>query len=127
MRPPREQLLRIGLWAICAVLALEGAALAKVKVIQSSTPGLETNAILSETEVIDVPRDAVVIVLQIPECRALEIRGAYHGTIADYLEQRRGFWERAQSLWDRITGNGSNKSSPPVGATRGFRAAGDCG
>jgi hypothetical protein len=118
---------KVGVGAVCGVLFLYSSAMAKIKVIQSSTPGLEANLTLSETETIDVPKGAVVIVLQTPECRALEIKGAYHGTIADYLQQRRGIWERAHGLWDRITGSGSDKSGLPSGATRGASLQKECG
>ncbi|HZV21571.1 MAG TPA: hypothetical protein VE986_08510 [Hyphomicrobiales bacterium] len=117
---------KVSAWALLALVLLNGSASAKIRVIQSSTPGLEANSTLSETEIVDVPKDAVVVVLQTPECRALEIKGPYRGTIADYLQQRRGFWERAHALWDRITGGAADKSGSPSGATRGVILKKEC-
>jgi hypothetical protein len=127
MRSAIRPLFNAWAWAILAVFFSTASAMAAITVIQSSTPGLEANLTLSETDIIDVPKDAVVVVLKKPECRVLEIKGAYHGTIADYLEQRRGFWERAHSFWDRITGSGQDKSKIPTGATRGLSLQKECG
>jgi hypothetical protein len=118
--------LQLAAGALLALVLLDGSALAKIKVIQSSTPGLEENLTLSETEIVDVPKDAVVTLLQTPECRALEIKGPYRGSIADYLQQQRGFWERASSFWDRMTGSASSKPAAPSGATRGIRVKKEC-
>jgi hypothetical protein len=112
--------------ALLALMLLNGSALAKIKVIQSSTPGLQENSTLAETEIVEVPKDAVVTVLQTPECRTLEIKGPYRGTIADYLQQQRGFWERAGSFWERMTGSGSAKTAAPAGATRGLKPKKEC-
>src|SRR5262249_11939120 len=86
MRRSLNPYLKISASALLALVLLDGSALAKIKVIQSSTPGLEENLTLSETEIVEVPKDAAVTVLQTPECRALEIKGPYRGTIADYLQ-----------------------------------------
>jgi hypothetical protein len=126
MRWSRCPYLKLSAGALLALVLLNGTAFAKIKVIQSSIPGLEENLTLSETEIVEVPKDAVVTLLQTPECRALEIKGPYRGTIADYLQQQRGFWERASSFWDRMTGSGSNKPAAPAGATRGLRVKKEC-
>jgi hypothetical protein len=126
MRWSLRPYVKISAGALLALLLLNGSVLAKIKVIQSSTPGLEENLTLAETEIVDVPKDAVVTVLQTPECRTLEIKGPYRGTIADYLQQQRGFWERASSFWDRMTGSTSAKPGAPAGATRGFRPKKEC-
>jgi hypothetical protein len=118
--------LKISAGALLTLILLHGSASAKIKVIQSSTPGLEENLTLAETEIVEVPKDAVVTVLQTPECRTLEIKGPYRGTIADYLQQQRGFWERANSFWERITGSASPKPGAPSGATRGLRVKKEC-
>jgi hypothetical protein len=92
-------------------------AMAKVRVIESSVPGIALGAELSETAMLDIPKDAAVIVVQLPECRALELKGPYRGTVAEYLQKQRGFWTRAHDLWDRLAGKGGN--TPSIGGTRG--------
>ena len=78
--------------------AFGSAAMAKMRVLQSSAPAIAVNSELADDTQIDLPEHTSIAILKMPECKALEINGPYSGTLAVYLNKKRGIWTRARDL-----------------------------
>lgn len=100
-------------------LAFGDQAMAKMRVLESSAPDIAVNSEIADDTRIDLPENTAIAILKIPECKALEITGPYSGTVADYLDKKRGIWTRVQDLWKRLVGDTDSKSGLSIGGTRG--------
>jgi hypothetical protein len=118
--PNAMKLSLVGLAAILGIFAAIGSAMAELRVISSTAPGVKADAAFPDSAVFDVPAGAKIKFLKTPANSTHEIAGPYKGTLEAYKPASCGWvdWASGKCNGGSSDQPGATRAAPVAGGTR---------